>query len=467
MSTSVQQVKSVTTALAIAISVIVSGNTRAATLDIADVPLFLQTGVQPNLIMALDDSGSMDYEVQLPTNDGAAWFRRGNTGGCGSTDVNKFTGCIANSNGDDDIASATKLNFNNDGGNNDGIWEKYTSLFPNGYVAASASTFRKRLASNAGPNYYALPPIPSLAWTRSHEFNGAYFDPKGTYKLWTNNGAYVFLDSSFTSARFDPVFSSASDVWDLSKDVANTTQPLTTAACTDSGLATTTHDPEWTFRVYTGMVIPAGACVRINTTGSTYSWETIRSTITCTVGSPCDTNDEGTNRSRTIANGSFLAIRYYPATFYTTSAAELPAGFGYTAVPLTGGKTPEGNSMLGYEIKLANFGTPAQYAAAAKNFANWFTYYRKRHQALRAGLGESFRDITGLRVGAFRINDTPDSALPTSPDVAVVDIGAGTNRQTLFTQFYQDSTGFSVTPNRRAVANVIRNYKRTNAGVVH
>ena len=47
----------------------------SAPLDLSDTPLFLSTGVQPNLIMAIDDSGSMDFEVVLPGNDGSAWWR--------------------------------------------------------------------------------------------------------------------------------------------------------------------------------------------------------------------------------------------------------------------------------------------------------------------------------------------------------------------------------------------------------
>ena len=60
----------------------------AGTLSLADVPLYLGTAVKPNLIMAIDDSGSMDFEVLLPTNDGAAWWRTDS----GSDDCTSDTG---------------------------------------------------------------------------------------------------------------------------------------------------------------------------------------------------------------------------------------------------------------------------------------------------------------------------------------------------------------------------------------
>src|SRR5262245_51716913 len=67
----------------------------AGPLAIADTPLCLSTGVQPNLIMAIDDSGSMDFEVLLRGNDGAAWWRTGDSGQCATAYVNSFSGCIA------------------------------------------------------------------------------------------------------------------------------------------------------------------------------------------------------------------------------------------------------------------------------------------------------------------------------------------------------------------------------------
>ncbi len=88
----------------------------AAPLAITDTPLFLMSGVKPNLIMAIDDSGSMDGEMLLRGNDGAAWWRHGASGTCNTTDYNNsFTGCIADATGTTDIPGAGRLNFNNTG----------------------------------------------------------------------------------------------------------------------------------------------------------------------------------------------------------------------------------------------------------------------------------------------------------------------------------------------------------------
>ena len=51
---------------------------QAASTDIANVPMATRSRAKPNLIMAVDDSGSMDGEFSpvrgFSTNDGAAWW---------------------------------------------------------------------------------------------------------------------------------------------------------------------------------------------------------------------------------------------------------------------------------------------------------------------------------------------------------------------------------------------------------
>ena len=58
----------------------------AGPLNLSDTPLFLAGGVEPNLIMAIDDSGSMDFELLVRANDCAIWWlTSGSTAGSGST----------------------------------------------------------------------------------------------------------------------------------------------------------------------------------------------------------------------------------------------------------------------------------------------------------------------------------------------------------------------------------------------
>lgn len=430
---------------AVAALLIGAGNSAAAPLSLPDTPLFLSAGVQPNLIMAVDDSGSMDFEVLFPGNDGSAWWRTANaSGNCIAGTGNSFVGCVAD--GSTDQPAVGRLNFNNSG-NASSTWKKFSYLFPNGCNSNDDSA-QRRLCDGTN-DHYAIAPLPQYAWARSPQHNAAYFNPSTKYAPWVDEGGYTFGDASPTAARFDPVFGTATI--DLTRDFAGNSSVSTGAACANASMPGISND--YYFRVYTGMQIPVGTCMRV----SSRNWEVVR-TSACVVGTNngCNTLEGTSNRTFTLNSNSSVAIRYYPATFYLPSMVSLPADYGYTGSTITG-QAPDGTSLTGYEIKSTNFATPAQYQAAIQNFANWFTYYRKRHQALRAGLGQAFSDLGGMRVAGFTINSG-------NVDVTMRDIDQAANRTSLYTNFYRDWVRSGGTPNRNAVANVIRNFKRTNNG---
>lgn len=434
----------------IAAAVAFSSTAPAAPLSLPDTPLFLSAGAQPNLIMAIDDSGSMDFETLFPGNDGAAWWRNGDSGNCTAVGDDSFVGCVSNSTGTTDIPAAGRLNFNN-GGNSSGTWKKFSYLFPNGYNNANDSG-RRRLADSTN-DHFAIPPLPAFAWSRSPVYNAAYFNPEATYTPWVNGGGYSFTDATPTAARFDPVFETSITI-NLTQDMAGVGNADPAAACTNSALPN--RGDNFYFRVYSGMTLPSGTCFRSSLGDNTGNWQVVR-TQGCRVGvnNECFTNDNGTNRTLTLPNDARVAIRYFPATFYLPASVSLPANYGYTGTVLTGGVAPDGTALNGYQIKPTNFASTNQYDAAIKNFANWFQFYRKRHQALRAGLGESFKTLTGLRVDGFTINNRQD--------VTMASIDNAANRADLYRKFYTEWVRSGGTPNRSAVARIIDNFKRTDA----
>jgi type IV pilus assembly protein PilY1 len=415
----------------------------AAPLDISDTPLFLTSGVEPNLIMAIDDSGSMDFEVLFAGNDGSAWWRTATaSGSCPAGTGQTFIGCIAN--GTTDLPAASRLNFNN-AGNADATWKKYTYLFPNGCNTAVTSWQRRNC--DATNDHFAIPPLRIFAWSRSPTYNTAYFDPAKTYLPWRSEGGFTFSNATPTAARFDPVFGAATDTIDLTLDRAAQVSVATTATCNNATLGTPLDNH--LFKVQAGMVIPLGTCLRVVGAGGSNvrdTWTPLSQTVT--VGS--------TPGNNAIPNDARVAIKYFPATFYLPTGVSPPASFGFTGSTING-TAPDGTAMNGYQIKSGNFAVAADYDRAIQNFANWFSYYRKRHQALRAGLGEAFFDLGGMRVGGFTINSG-------AVNVTMQDIDDAANRTALYTQFYQSWVRTGGTPNRAAVANVVRNFKRTGAG---
>jgi len=364
--------------------------TRAADLNISNVPLFLGGNIDPNIILSVDDSGSMDSEVLFRNNDGALWWHT----------VNKsFTGLDKNDN-----VSPGLLNFNKLGtvGTTAG-WKKFVYLFPNGTGPGL------RVYSDLADDHYAIPPLPQHAYTRSPEYNAAYFDPAVPYQPWVSYSAFTFGQIDLTSAPSDPVRA-----------------PTTTLNLTADVQKSGTNE---TFRMHNGETIPAGTFFKDWVDGL---WKTAADNIA-------------------IATTLNVPIRYFPATFYLPAAAPLLAGYGYTGAVTTNGRGPAGQALDGYEIKPANFSASAEYDVAIKNFANWFSYYRKRHLATRGGIGRAFEKISNTRVGSFAINNRTS--------VTMRDLDVAAQRDTFYSTMYQ-YVGPSGTPNREALDFLGKQYMR-------
>lgn len=308
-------------------------------------------------MLAVDNSGSMDFEVVFQSNDGALWWNANE-----NSTSQRFTGL-----GQNDQPQSGVFNFNHDGSTGY-PWFKYVYLFPN----------ISRLYS-----YYTVPAVPAYAYARSPDYNEAYFNPAAIYKPWIKADRSHYPASKRTAAPVDP------------RNQSGQTLDLTAE---QSGI----------FAVMRGMDINGV----ISTCPHTYE--------------ACSQN-----------------INYFPATFWLKNPSELPAGYGYTATPLTG-TGPFGGQMYGYEIKPGNFDNSSDYDSAIQNFANWFTYYRRRNYAVAAGIGQAFINISNARLGAFTINNRPSS-------ITMLDLSNSTDKST----FYQDVYGFgaspSGTPNRKAV----------------
>ena len=99
----------------LALGILLSGAASSYATDIAELPLKASVLAKPNVIFGLDDSGSMDSELMLNTNDGAFWWDYSAKSGWDGNGKPWF-----NAVGD---ASAT--------------WRKMVYLFPNGNAAGA------------------------------------------------------------------------------------------------------------------------------------------------------------------------------------------------------------------------------------------------------------------------------------------------------------------------------------------
>lgn len=394
------------------VSIMSVTSTFAAPLSLETTPLFTTSSAKPNLILGIDDSGSMDFEVLFPTNDGSLWW------------------------------DSTNQRFASAGVLNDVTNLRYVYLFPNGYGVG---------ARRAYTGIHALPPITSFAFARSSVYNKMYYDPDVTYEPWADYGTTTFGNITATAAPADPA----------------TGTGITLNLLQDHYVANTNANRHYNFRVLNGMVIPAGTYYNGSVLGSDLS----------------------------ITANAYAGIRYYPATYYTkqTSGAYSVGGMAgdcaspnashydlLTASPssLTGvadSLGPDGTCLKKVELRAAS--TPPTYPRAStrkdcltnsntctfteetQNFANWYSYYRKRHIALRSGMGQAFVGFSAIRTGLVTINDAYYNP---SSDVTMWDMSTSSN--SFYSTLYNIDGRQAGTPTRQTLDYIGKQFQRTNSG---
>lgn len=388
----------------------------AATLSLESTPLFTSSAVKPNLILSIDDSGSMDFEMLFDSTDGNLWWNTTSQSVADPTTGKPF------SDGD----------------------ARIIYLFPNG-TATGARAFDEA-------TFHSIAPLPQFGFARSSDYNNMYYDPKVTYDTWANYGATTFGNITDTAAPSDPVTGTAITV--------NLTQDVRSDA--------TDH----TFRLFSGTHLPPG---------SQYSFEGTSNWITLA--------GEGIV-SNAVTDGYLdLGITYYPATYYTkvpTGTYSLGATAGDCSTPVIAHYTtyeknlislsgsgvdalgPDGSCLKETEIKPATASYPhnnsrtdcastttCTYAEEIQNFANWYSYYRKRHLALRAGMGQAFDNINGLRTGLFTINN--------QTTVSMLDVDVAADYDTFYQTLYNIDGRSGGTPNRSALDHAGQEFMRADA----
>ena len=186
-----------------ALALICACNIGAAT-DVSKTPLIPASVAKPNVIFGMDDSGSMDFEVMINSNDGAFWWND-------ITVTNGKTGT-----GWD----ATGAPLFNTTGNSGSGWTKFGYLFPNGCSSAT------KLNCDSS-SHYAVPPTYQFASLRSSAYNPLYYNPAVTYQAWTP--AYIasaiksFGASPPTAALSHPLFTTTNDLTSLTLSTASDT----------------------------------------------------------------------------------------------------------------------------------------------------------------------------------------------------------------------------------------------------
>jgi type IV pilus assembly protein PilY1 len=202
----------------------------AVLFNLANTPLEQSASVEPNVLVTMDDSGSMDWHITVDSTDDNGRFVISNAS-------------IANSNTRQTIYTYLfSLNVNS-----------YSATNGNGRVLPSQESLP------AGNDY-------NVWQARSAAFNGIYYNPTVTYEPWTglDNANQDFADADPTAVRLDP--RSASNTYDITtvKSYLADNVPNWSSG---GGRTDITVNNFYIPRYYT----PTGTRIEIRDNGSTYA----------------------------------------------------------------------------------------------------------------------------------------------------------------------------------------------------
>ena len=346
----------------------------SAATNVATLPLKASVLAKPNVIFGFDDSGSMDLEIMLDSNDGVFWWDH--TAGTGW-----------------DAAGSLHRRI---GGGTSNQWRRYVYLFP---VGNGGGMNIKAVASQGD---YIVPPTSQFGFLRSSAYNPQYYNPAVTYQPWGKSHSYPaspateFPQADPTAARLHPVLGGAANTIDLTAD-----------------LASDESDRNKGFQTLRGMVLPAGTrkfpCTSNSATSSCAGpWSTVGAT------------DETVGGTTTR-----LAMPMYPATYWVKATGLWDCTVDATASVASRScdLAPDGTKLRRIEIRstVASYPSGRSYADEIQNFANWFQFHRKRRLATNAAMSKVLENVNGLRLGVLKMGD---NGLATGTRIKMFDLDA-------------------------------------------
>ena len=234
---------------------------------------------------------------------------------------------------------------------------------------------------------------------RSSANNQVFYNPLNTYKPWIRASGESFGDVSPAAAPYNPA--------DLTRGTLNLTAAATQAAFWITNTSNTNQNQA------------SYACIP-----------------------PC--------------NQTFQPITYF---VYKGSGSRVSAA-NYVKYQIRGTRAYKRDPVTAAEVEITSFpwpnGTTRTVAQETQNFANWFSYYRSRTLAARAGASIAFGQLgTNYRVGFRTINGNGELLIPTTGTFT------GDNRDAWFDRLFTTPVPTLGTPLRTALNWAGRYYETT------
>ncbi len=203
------------------------------------------------------------------------------------------------------------------------------------------------------------------------------------------------------------------------------------------------YDPSVTYSPWSGADDGGTAFTAANASAAYYNpYRTSHGSIDLTARTSYKTKYHATN----CASGNMTVTNFLPARYYTwdsgTSDGVVDASDGHTLVEITSGST---YTKASTRTDCAN-STYCTYAEEIQNFANWFSYYRKRDLTMKAAISSVVEDSLD-RIAYTVLNDTSSSAI----NISILTMNSSAtsgNKRTLLKGLYSTIPNGSSTPLR-------------------
>lgn len=244
----------------------------------------------------------------------------------------------------------------------------------------------------------------------SSQCNGVAYNPAFNYSLPLKADGTAYANSSFSAAWTDG-FSATGSV-DLGGSITTTTSDRTSNTTRTVGTGSKTfviNETDVTAASYT-----VGDWITfeddstwwnvLRMAGAITAWNSATRTVTVNVTSTNATGSSSSNwtlRSTTVSNFFYYVYTgAQPAMGWTYNTAGAIATTFYNECMTNIHSAPGSGVFTRVEV---NTLTTAQ----KQNYANWYSYYRKRFLLMRTAVGRAFQPLdSGYRVGFSKINDT-------------------------------------------------------------
>ena len=300
-----------------------------------------------------------------------------------------------------------------------------------------------------------------------YKYNRLAYDPGYTYKAPIKADGGRFVDSTFTAALNDGYFALSEKMYNKNVNGKTNLETLTpNTSVTTSQIVLQSLSGSRHYASSVKVTLLNGTTIELlnaaavpSTTGIDVTddlGEDIRDSINDKNDGFSASYDGGTNTLTITAPASQSGLATTPTITLVKKTGTLKPATPYPffsrynsyfyATPKTDQNSTTCLSDGSYNVVTSsgNIAAPGHAngsAGALTNYANWYSFYRKRAFLMKAGVGESFGELEEgkYRVGYFSINSIESGAGYANHDLAIADFSgkdAGTHRANWFDRLY-------------------------------